>query len=49
MHELRDYVPYTGQPLVGENYVLTWNRKDGYYFVQYGFLWPDAKIIAVRG
>lgn len=47
MYNLEDFEEYVDQQLQGLDVVLTWNRKDGYYFVQYGYLWPEAKVVAV--
>ena len=46
MYDLADFIPFDGTVLSGEHVVLTWNKKDGYYFTQIGFLMPNAKIIA---
>ena len=50
MHNLSEYIPYIGNEHkvdVGTHPVLAWNKKDGYYFTQFGFCLNCAEVVAI--
>jgi hypothetical protein len=47
MYPLEDFIPFDGTVKDGNQVVLVWSQRTGYYFVQYGFTaLSDLKIIA---
>ena len=48
MHNLSDYIPYTGKLTSGSEIVLAWSREAGYHFLQAVFCLGDVRIIAIE-
>ena len=48
MYDLRNFISYDGEIKHGEQVVLVWSKKSGFYFTQFGFiaLETDIKIVA---
>ena len=48
MYQLSDFTPYDGNIRDGLHKVLVWDKKQGYYFISFGFVLPNSgvKIIA---
>jgi len=51
MHNIADFIDYNADKLTsGEHVVLVWSKKDGYYFIQFGYVFPDGstKIVGMK-
>jgi hypothetical protein len=38
VYDLSNFIPFNGDIRNGEQVVLCWSKKDGYYFSQFGFV-----------
>lgn len=48
MYSLEDFIPYDGKVNDGEHVVLIWSRKEGYRFIQFGYVFGDDIIIVAK-
>lgn len=51
MHNIADFIEYNADKLIsGEHIVLVQSKKDGYYFIQYWYVFPDGitKIVGMK-
>jgi hypothetical protein len=47
MYDLSNFIPFNGNIRSGEQVVLVWSKKDGYYFSQFGFVVLNEGVILI--
>ena len=47
MYNLSDFIPLNGDIRNGEQVVLVWSKKDGYYFSEFGFVVLNEGVILI--
>jgi len=45
--DLSDFIPFNGNIRNGEQVVLVWSKKTGYYFSQFGFVVLSEGVILI--
>ena len=47
VYDLSNFIPFNGNIRNGEQVVLVWSKKDGYYFSQFGFVVLNEGVILI--